>query len=129
MKLFFKNKLIYISTTNFDKRCEWLGDCANYIHIDMFSESAYSIFTSQYLKKFLTNTMRPSAMQAPKIRLLLLSTLVLLTEDEIIKACLFSRDSGADFVKTSTGFSKYGAKETGQTCHERWLYKGGRYYT
>lgn len=36
----------------------------------------------------------------------------LLTEDEIIKACLLSRDSGADFVKTSTGFSKYGAKET-----------------
>ena len=49
-------RVAYISTTNFDKRCEWLGDCANYIHIDMFSESAYSIFTSQYLKGFLASS-------------------------------------------------------------------------
>ena len=33
----------------------------------------------------------------------------LLTDDEKVRACLFARDAGADFVKTSTGFSKAGA--------------------
>ncbi len=33
----------------------------------------------------------------------------LLTDEEKIKACLISKDAGADFVKTSTGFSKGGA--------------------
>ena len=34
----------------------------------------------------------------------------LLTEDEIIKACKLSVKAGADYVKTSTGFSTGGAK-------------------
>ena len=34
----------------------------------------------------------------------------LLTEDEIVKACAASKNAGADFVKTSTGFSSGGAK-------------------
>ncbi len=33
----------------------------------------------------------------------------LLTDEEKIKACLIAKDAGADFVKTSTGFSKGGA--------------------
>ncbi|NWF89454.1 MAG: deoxyribose-phosphate aldolase [Ignavibacteriaceae bacterium] len=33
----------------------------------------------------------------------------LLTDEEKIKACLIAKDAGADFVKTSTGFSKSGA--------------------
>jgi deoxyribose-phosphate aldolase len=33
----------------------------------------------------------------------------LLTEEEKIKACLIAKEAGADFVKTSTGFSKSGA--------------------
>jgi deoxyribose-phosphate aldolase len=33
----------------------------------------------------------------------------LLTDEEKIKACIICRDAGADFVKTSTGFSKGGA--------------------
>ncbi|OFI07533.1 deoxyribose-phosphate aldolase [Clostridium acetireducens DSM 10703] len=33
----------------------------------------------------------------------------LLEENEKIKACLLAKEAGADFVKTSTGFSKYGA--------------------
>ncbi|MDO4493354.1 MAG: deoxyribose-phosphate aldolase [Clostridia bacterium] len=33
----------------------------------------------------------------------------LLTDEEKIQACIASRDAGADFVKTSTGFSKSGA--------------------
>jgi len=32
-----------------------------------------------------------------------------LNDDEIIKACQISRDAGADFVKTSTGFASAGA--------------------
>lgn len=34
----------------------------------------------------------------------------LLTKEEIVKACAVSKMAGADFVKTSTGFSKGGAK-------------------
>ncbi|HEY7911782.1 MAG TPA: deoxyribose-phosphate aldolase, partial [Blastocatellia bacterium] len=33
----------------------------------------------------------------------------LLSEDEKIRACLIAKEAGADFVKTSTGFSKGGA--------------------
>lgn len=33
----------------------------------------------------------------------------LLTEEEKVRACLLSKEAGADFVKTSTGFSKGGA--------------------
>ena len=33
----------------------------------------------------------------------------LLTNEEIVRACLASKNAGADFVKTSTGFSKGGA--------------------
>ena len=33
----------------------------------------------------------------------------LLTDEEIVKACIASKNAGADFVKTSTGFSKGGA--------------------
>jgi deoxyribose-phosphate aldolase len=33
----------------------------------------------------------------------------LLTDDEKVKACLLAKQAGADFVKTSTGFSKGGA--------------------
>lgn len=35
----------------------------------------------------------------------------LLTDDEIVKACKLSEEAGADFVKTSTGFSTGGATE------------------
>lgn len=34
----------------------------------------------------------------------------LLTDEEKVRACLLSKKAGADFVKTSTGFSKWGAK-------------------
>lgn len=33
----------------------------------------------------------------------------LLTDDEKVRACVLAKDAGADFVKTSTGFSKGGA--------------------
>lgn len=34
----------------------------------------------------------------------------LLTDEEKVKVCKLSKEAGADFVKTSTGFSKWGAK-------------------
>ncbi len=34
----------------------------------------------------------------------------LLTDEEKIRVCLLAKKAGADFVKTSTGFSKWGAK-------------------
>jgi deoxyribose-phosphate aldolase len=34
----------------------------------------------------------------------------LLTDEEKVKACQMAKEAGADFVKTSTGFSTYGAK-------------------
>lgn len=33
----------------------------------------------------------------------------LLTDEEKVKACIAAKNAGADFVKTSTGFSKWGA--------------------
>lgn len=34
----------------------------------------------------------------------------LLTDEEKVKACQLAKEAGADFVKTSTGFSRAGAK-------------------
>lgn len=34
----------------------------------------------------------------------------LLTDEEKVRVCLLAKEAGADFVKTSTGFSKWGAK-------------------
>ncbi len=34
----------------------------------------------------------------------------LLTDEEKVRVCLLAKKAGADFVKTSTGFSKWGAK-------------------
>ena len=51
-----------------------------------------------------------SAHNKGKILKVILET-CLLEKDEIIKACQLSKEAGADFVKTSTGFSTGGAKE------------------
>ncbi len=49
-------RVAYISTTDFDKSRAWLVEYANFMHIDMFSESAYSVLTGQYLKELLNRT-------------------------------------------------------------------------
>ena len=49
-------RVAYISTTDFDKSRAWLVEYANYMHIDMFSESAYSVLTGQYLKELLARS-------------------------------------------------------------------------
>jgi deoxyribose-phosphate aldolase len=43
----------------------------------------------------------------------------LLTDDEKVRACLLSKEAGADFVKTSTGFSKGGATVADVTLMRR----------
>jgi deoxyribose-phosphate aldolase len=43
----------------------------------------------------------------------------LLTDDEKVRACRLARDAGADFVKTSTGFSKGGATVADVTLMRR----------
>ena len=49
-------RVAYISTTDFDKSRAWLVEYANFMHIDMFSESAYSVLTGQYLKELLARS-------------------------------------------------------------------------
>jgi len=49
-------RVAYISTTDFDKSRAWLVEYANFMHIDMFSESAYSVLTAQYLKELLAKS-------------------------------------------------------------------------
>lgn len=49
-------RVAFISTTDFDKSRAWLVEYANFIHIDMFSESAYSVLTAQYLKELLSKS-------------------------------------------------------------------------
>ena len=50
------SRVAYISTTDFDKSHAWLAKYANFIHIDMFSESAYTVLTGQYLKELLAKS-------------------------------------------------------------------------
>ena len=49
-------RVAFISTTDFDKSRSWLVEYANFMHIDMFSESAYSVLTGQYLKELLARS-------------------------------------------------------------------------
>ena len=49
-------RVAYISTTDFDKSRAWLVEYARYMHIDMFSESAYAVFTAPYLKELLSRS-------------------------------------------------------------------------
>ncbi|WP_407392497.1 cobaltochelatase subunit CobN [Methanobrevibacter sp.] len=49
-------RVAYISTTDFDKSRAWLVEYAKFMHIDMFSESAYSVLTGQYLKQLLAKS-------------------------------------------------------------------------
>ena len=49
-------RIAYISTTDFDVGRSWLVDYAKYIHIDMFSEAAYSVLTARYLKDLLARS-------------------------------------------------------------------------
>ena len=49
-------RIAYISTMNYDVSREWLAEYANFIHIDMFAEGAYSAFTAEKVKKLLASS-------------------------------------------------------------------------
>lgn len=59
----------------------------------------------QYLEKEISSIKKICEQRTLKV---ILET-CLLTDDEIVGACLASKNAGADFVKTSTGFSTGGA--------------------
>ena len=46
-------RVAFISTTDVDKSREWLARYAKFIHVDMFAEGSYTLFTSEYLSKLL----------------------------------------------------------------------------
>ncbi len=70
------------------------------INIGALKEKNYDLVLSDI--KAVVNASRPAIVKV------ILET-CLLTDDEKIKACKISVDAGADFVKTSTGFSTSGA--------------------
>jgi deoxyribose-phosphate aldolase len=57
------------------------------------------------------NQVAQSAKKNDALSKVILET-ALLTDEEKVKACLICKEAGADFVKTSTGFSKGGATTT-----------------
>lgn len=72
------------------------------IHVGALKEKRYD-----YVREDIA-TVVAVAMEHDAIVKVILET-CLLTDDEIVKACELSREAGAAFVKTSTGFSKEGA--------------------
>ena len=53
MLMNMSRRVAFISTTDVDKSREWLAGHSNFIHVDMFSEASYTIFTADYLSKLL----------------------------------------------------------------------------
>jgi len=72
------------------------------IHVGALKEKRYD-----YVREDIS-TVVAVAMEHDAIVKVILET-CLLTDEEIVKACELSREAGAAFVKTSTGFSKDGA--------------------
>ena len=62
-------------------------------------------------KEYVLNDIRQVCLAAKKHRVVVKVILetALLTDEEKVVACILSKEAGADFVKTSTGFSKGGA--------------------
>ena len=72
------------------------------IHVGALHEKRYD-----YVKEDISSVVA-AAMEHDAIVKVILET-CLLSDEEIVKACELSREAGAAFVKTSTGFSKAGA--------------------
>lgn len=49
-------RVAFISTRDYDTSREWLVEYANFIHIDMFAEGAYSVFTAEKLRQLLAKS-------------------------------------------------------------------------
>lgn len=59
---------------------------------------------------YVENEIKALKAEAGKRILKVIIETCLLTDEEKVRACQLSKKAGADFVKTSTGFSKWGAK-------------------
>ena len=81
---------------------EGAGEIDMVIHVGALKEKRYD-----YVREDIS-TVVAVAMEHDAIVKVILET-CLLTDEEIVKACELSREAGAAFVKTSTGFSKDGA--------------------
>lgn len=62
---------------------------------------------NEYVKNDI-KSVRDSVPENVKLKVIIETCL--LTDDEKVTACKLAKEAGADFVKTSTGFSKWGAK-------------------
>ena len=49
-------RVAFISTMDYDASREWLTEYANFIHVDMFAEGAYSVFTADKLRNLLKDS-------------------------------------------------------------------------
>ncbi len=72
------------------------------IHVGALQEKRYD-----YVKEDIKAVVTAAKKQDAIVKVILETCL--LTDEEIVKACELSREDGAAFVKTSTGFSKAGA--------------------
>ena len=77
------------------------------MNIGAFKSGAYEIFKSD-IKAVVDATKKAGVSSDIIVKVIL--ECCYLDEEEIVKACEIVKDSGADFVKTSTGFGNYGAR-------------------
>ena len=77
------------------------------MNIGAFKSGAYEIFKADI--KAVVDDTKKAGVSSDIIVKVILET-CFLDEEEIVKACEIVKDSGADFVKTSTGFGDYGAR-------------------
>ena len=49
-------RVAFLPTVNYDSSREWLAEYAQFIHIDMFAEGAYSMFTAEKLRNLLATS-------------------------------------------------------------------------
>jgi deoxyribose-phosphate aldolase len=77
------------------------------MNIGAFKSGAYEIFKADI--KAVVDATKKSGVSSDIIVKVILET-CFLDEEEIVKACEIVKDTGADFVKTSTGFGDYGAR-------------------
>jgi deoxyribose-phosphate aldolase len=77
------------------------------MNIGAFKSGAYEIFKADI--KAVVDATKKAGVSSDIIVKVILET-CFLDEEEIVKACEIVKDTGADFVKTSTGFGDYGAR-------------------
>ena len=96
-----------ISTKLFEA-CEALDNGANEIDMVM-NISAFKSGNYEYVKNEIKNIVEELKLRKPESIIKVIIETCLLTNEEKAIACDIIISSGADFVKTSTGFSKSGA--------------------